>query len=94
MRICSICQSGAELDDTVLTLSTDGCICLRCYCRETDSTRRMPAALRDAIEEILTTRDASASEPAPHSAASVTDHDPKLFPRNWKPWWQTLRHNP
>lgn len=93
MRICSICQSGAVLDDVVLTLSSGGCICLGCYCRETGSARPMPAGLRHALEEAL---DSPTAPPATGPSRGVTamiERAEVQFPSDWKPWWQTLPSN-
>jgi hypothetical protein len=90
MHICSICQGGTELDDVVLTLSTGGCICLACYCLETDSTKQMSAALRQAVEQALARSATSPVPSASQGVAATIDRDPEPFPRDWKPWWQTL----
>jgi hypothetical protein len=42
-----------ELDDVVVALKREGCICLRCYLRETGDTRRMPKDVVREVEEAL-----------------------------------------
>ena len=42
---CSICRFATELDD-VVARTAKGCICLRCFGRETDSALVMPKPLR------------------------------------------------
>ena len=51
MWICRICHFETALDDVVL-IRGDRCICLRCFRRETGSTRPMPMVLR---RELITT---------------------------------------
>ena len=54
MLTCTICHFETELDDVVLS-SRDGgrCVCLRCFDRETGSTRRMPKGLRRELSDLL-----------------------------------------
>ena len=53
MRTCRLCQWQVVLDDVVVMLKGDGCICLACYLRETGDTRRMPKDFARDIEEAL-----------------------------------------
>ncbi len=46
MWVCGICRFETVLDDCVVTTSKGTCICLRCYERETGSTKPMSKALR------------------------------------------------
>ena len=59
MRTCTICHFETELDDVVLTLAGEHCVCLRCFTRETGSERPMPKSLRRDLVAALT-----AQEPA------------------------------
>jgi hypothetical protein len=43
-----ICHFDCELDDQVAAR-----ICLRCYCRETDSAKPMPKSLRRQLIALL-----------------------------------------
>lgn len=45
---CSICRFETELDD-VVTRTAKGCICLRCFGRETGSAVVMPKPLRREV---------------------------------------------
>lgn len=53
MTTCSICHFATELDDVVLGHGAARCICLRCYSRETGTTRPVPAGLRRAVNLIV-----------------------------------------
>ena len=55
MSICRICRFETELDDVVVRGGGGGCICLRCYGRETGSARPMPKALRRDLQAALAT---------------------------------------
>ncbi len=46
MWTCSICHFATELDDVVVRVADDHCICLRCFDRETNQSKPMPKALR------------------------------------------------
>ena len=59
MFTCTICRFETELDDVVVAMAGDRCVCLRCYGCETASALRMPKALR---------RDVSAALAAPEPA--------------------------
>lgn len=59
MWTCWICRFGTELDDVVVSTAHGTCICLRCYGRETGSTRPMPAALRRDVSAALATLEAA-----------------------------------
>ena len=54
MHTCTICHFATELDDVVVAFAAGGCICLRCYGRETGSTRPMPKPLRQELAAALT----------------------------------------
>ncbi len=49
MWTCRICRFETELDDVVVAFATGGCVCLRCYGRETATARPMPKALRQEL---------------------------------------------
>ena len=54
MVICVLCGFPAELDDAaVLLAARPRCICVRCFTRETGSTRPMPQWLRREIVACL-----------------------------------------
>ena len=53
MLTCAICSFPTYLDDVVVRFKGWRCVCLRCYARETGSTRRMPAELRRDLEASL-----------------------------------------
>ena len=55
MHTCRICRFETVLDDVVLTAANGQCICLRCYCRETDSTMAMPKELRRDVSSAINT---------------------------------------
>lgn len=46
MYRCAICRFDCPLDDVVVVRVRGGCICLRCFLRETESEKRMPKQLR------------------------------------------------
>lgn len=50
---CVICRYAIELDDVVLAGGVRGCICLRCFARETGTERPMPKPLRRDLEAVL-----------------------------------------
>ena len=49
MFTCTICRFETELDDVVVAMAGDRCVCLRCYGRETGSARPLPKALRREV---------------------------------------------
>ena len=55
MATCTICRYETEFDDVVLGGRTGRCVCLRCFGRETGSTRPMPKALRRELIAVLGT---------------------------------------
>jgi hypothetical protein len=57
MRTCTICHFETELDDVVVTLTGDRCVCLRCFGRETGNVVPMPKGLRREIIAALATAD-------------------------------------
>ncbi|HEY7293750.1 MAG TPA: hypothetical protein VH916_01870 [Dehalococcoidia bacterium] len=46
MYRCTICRFDCPLDDVVLLRASGGCICLRCFLRETGTEKRMSKQLR------------------------------------------------
>jgi hypothetical protein len=46
MFLCTLCHFECPLDDVVVASAEGRCICLRCYARETDTTKFMPKPLR------------------------------------------------
>lgn len=63
MHICAICRFLTVPDDVVLHGPAGQCVCLRCYLRETDGLRPVPAPLRPQVEAVL------AAEAERHEAA-------------------------
>ena len=59
MVTCTLCRFETELDDVVVAFAAGGCVCLRCYGRETAKALRMPKALRREVNAAL-----AALEPA------------------------------
>jgi recombinational DNA repair protein (RecF pathway) len=57
MYTCQLCRFDLPLDDVALRRGEDGCICLACYSRETDSARPMPKALRRQLQAALAALD-------------------------------------
>ncbi len=62
MFICQLCRFEMYLDDVALRRGDDGCICLGCFSRETDSARPMPKALRRHLSAALATLDTPAAK--------------------------------
>jgi hypothetical protein len=50
---CVICHFATECDDVVVATVTGGCVCLRCYARETATELVMPKALRRDLADVL-----------------------------------------
>jgi hypothetical protein len=50
---CIICRFETELDDVTVMGSAGRCVCLRCFTRETETTRPMPKALRRELTAAL-----------------------------------------
>jgi recombinational DNA repair protein (RecF pathway) len=48
-----LCRFPTELDDVVVSTKGGRCVCLRCFTRETGTTRTMPAALRRAVTALV-----------------------------------------
>jgi hypothetical protein len=46
MFLCTLCHFACPLDDVVVASAERRCICLRCYARETATTKPMPKPLR------------------------------------------------
>ncbi len=57
MTPCSVYRFETELDGEAVRQVSDGCICLRCYTRDTGVTRPLPTALRRALKALLAARD-------------------------------------
>jgi hypothetical protein len=53
MFTCRLCLWQVTLDDVVVELRGQRCICLRCYLRETDTAITMPPEYRRQVEEAL-----------------------------------------
>ncbi len=55
MAICRICCFETQADDVAVGSAHGGgrCICLRCYARETGTTRTMPLGLQQTIVRVL-----------------------------------------
>lgn len=54
---CILCGFDTELDDTVVVSQTGRCICLRCFSRETNSSKPMGKGLRKDLIATLATID-------------------------------------
>jgi hypothetical protein len=59
MFICGLCHHPTELDDAVVLIHPGGCICLRCYGRETRTARPIPRVLRRMVDDTLAELDAA-----------------------------------
>ncbi len=55
---CRLCSFEAELDDVVVATARGSCICLRCFVRETGSTRPLSRTLRRELLATLTALEA------------------------------------
>jgi hypothetical protein len=53
MFICTICRFDTAYDDLAIPAGVGRGICLRCFGRETNTTRPMPKALRRAVRAPL-----------------------------------------
>ena len=53
MYTCCLCRFDAELDDVAVLRGATGCVCVRCFARETENVHPMPKALRRDIELAL-----------------------------------------
>ena len=53
MLTCVICRFETVLDDVIVGTTSGRCVCLRCYCRETESARPMSKQLRRDLEAAL-----------------------------------------
>jgi hypothetical protein len=53
MFICTICRFDFELDDVAVRGTQVLFICLRCFARETGSTKPMPKSLRRQLSTTL-----------------------------------------
>ena len=56
---CTLCHFDALLDDVVVACGEGRCICLRCYARETDTTKPMPKPLRRELMVALAALEAA-----------------------------------
>ena len=59
MFLCTLCHFEAPLDDVVVAAAEGCCICLRCYARETDTTKPMPKPLRRELMAALAALEAA-----------------------------------
>ncbi len=59
MWTCCICHFETALDDALVTTVRGSCICLRCFIRETGSTRPLSRTLRRELVATLTTLEAA-----------------------------------
>jgi hypothetical protein len=59
MYHCNICHADVLYDDVEVSGPASQCICVRCYRRETDTTRPMPAQLQRALRATLRALDAA-----------------------------------
>jgi hypothetical protein len=59
MYLCQLCRFETPLDDVALRRGEDGCICLACYGRATNSALLMPKTLRRQISRALATQEQS-----------------------------------
>jgi hypothetical protein len=57
MWTCRICHFETVLDDVVVATAHGSCVCLRCFIRETGSTRPLPQALRRDLVTTLAALD-------------------------------------
>ena len=57
MWTCRICHFETVLDDVVVATPRGSCVCLRCFIRETGSTRPLPRALRRDLVATLAALD-------------------------------------
>jgi hypothetical protein len=53
MLFCGLCYWMTELDDVVVRVGRDACVCLRCHGRETRTHRSMPRPLRRLLQDVL-----------------------------------------
>ena len=54
MLTCRLCHFGASLDDAVVVTRGGQYICLRCFARETGTSKPMPKSLRSELQDLLT----------------------------------------
>ena len=59
MLRCALCHFDAPLDDVVVPYTDGRCICLRCFARETDTTKVMPKPLRRELMAALAALEAA-----------------------------------
>jgi hypothetical protein len=53
MITCRICRFDTELDDVAIPGEGGWCICVRCFARETNTTKPMPKWLRRELSAAL-----------------------------------------
>lgn len=53
MFTCVICRFEAELDDVIAPTRRGRCVCLRCFSRETETSRPMSKELRRDLSFVL-----------------------------------------
>lgn len=61
MFTCTLCRFAVPLDDTLVTTSKGGCICLACYLRNVDDYRRLPKELDRAVAAVVAAAEAPAA---------------------------------
>ncbi len=59
MWTCRLCSVEAELDDVVVATARGSCICLRCFVRQTGSTRPLSQPLRRELVATLAALEAA-----------------------------------
>lgn len=60
MYTCELCRFEHERDDVAVRRGESGCICVRCFARETGAARPMPKALRRHLIAVLAELDVAA----------------------------------
>ena len=53
MFVCTLCHFACPLDDVAVACGVGRCICLRCYARETGTTKVMLKTLRRELSAAL-----------------------------------------
>jgi hypothetical protein len=56
---CTLCHFACPLDDVVVAVAEGRCLCLRCYARETETTKPMPKPLRRELMVALAALEAA-----------------------------------
>ncbi|MGI8551202.1 MAG: hypothetical protein ACR2PL_10535 [Dehalococcoidia bacterium] len=55
MFTCVICRFDVEMDDTIAPTASGRCVCVRCFARETETSRPMSKDLRRDLISTLAT---------------------------------------